>query len=236
MRIFQLTDAMEFPHPGQAHSEGLLAFGGDLQPKRIIKAYANGIFPWYEEGEPILWWSPDPRLVMKPTDFKCSKSLLKTVQRGHFSVSFDTNFEAVIESCANTVRKDSEGTWITTKLTKAFIELHHLGLAHSVEVWENKALVGGLYGLALGTVFFGESMFHTKTDASKVALFYLTGFLAEHKFELIDAQQDTAHLRSLGAYTINRNEFLNLLSDHVQKASLIGNWGNGKMKEQIVEI
>lgn len=236
MRIFQLTEAMEFPHPGLALSEGLLAFGGDLQPKRMIKAYANGIFPWYEEGEPILWWSPDPRLVMKPTEFKCSKSLLKTVQRGHFSVSFDTNFEAVIKSCANTVRKDSEGTWITTELTKAFIELHRLGLAHSVEVWENSCLVGGLYGLALGTVFFGESMFHTKTDASKVALYYLTRFLTENKFELIDAQQDTAHLRSLGAYTIDRNEFLDLLSDHVQKASLTGNWGNGEMKEQIVEI
>lgn len=236
MRIFQLTEAIEFPHPGLALNEGLLAFGGDLKPRRILKAYSKGIFPWYEEGEPILWWSPDPRLVMKPTGFKCSKSLEKKISRTVFKTTFDADFKRVIQSCAVTVRKDSEGTWITADLIKAFIKLHQMGLAHSVEVWDGSRLVGGLYGLALGKVFFGESMFHFQSDASKVAMFYLTQFLASNDFKLIDAQQDTPHLRSLGAYTIDRKYFLELLSEWVSEDSLVGNWGDGSARKKRIEF
>jgi leucyl/phenylalanyl-tRNA---protein transferase len=227
MYIYQLNDSIVFPPAHAAIAEGLLAIGGDLKPERLIKAYSEGIFPWYEEDQPILWWSPDPRLILKPDDVYVSKSLKKAIREKHFEISFDAHFEAVIDACANTLREGSEGTWITPELSSAFIELHKMGLAHSVEAIKDGKLVGGLYGLSLGTAFFGESMFHTEKDASKVAFVYLVDFLRANGFELIDAQQDTPHLRSFGAKTIARSSFLEILKTIIANPSLVGNWGNG---------
>ncbi|MDP2235196.1 MAG: leucyl/phenylalanyl-tRNA--protein transferase [Bacteroidales bacterium] len=227
MYIYQLNESIVFPPAHAALAEGLLAIGGDLRPERLIKAYSEGIFPWYEEDQPILWWSPDPRLVLKPEDVYVSKSLKKTIREKRFEISFDTNFEAVIDACANTLRGEAEGTWITPELRDAFIYLHKTGLAHSVEAYKEGKLAGGLYGLSLGTAFFGESMFYNEKDASKVAFFYLVDFLKSNGFELIDAQQDTPHLRSFGAKTIARSSFLEILKTITAKPSLVGNWGNG---------
>ncbi len=235
MYIYQLNESIVFPPAHAALAEGLLAIGGDLRPERLIKAYSEGIFPWYEEDQPILWWSPNPRLVLKPEDFYVSKSLKKTIREKRFEISFDTNFEAVIDACANTLRCGAEGTWITPELRDAFIHLHKMGLAHSVEAYKEGKLAGGLYGLSLGTAFFGESMFHIEKDASKVAFVYLADFLKSKRFELIDAQQDTPHLRSFGAKTIARSSFLEILKTITTKPSLVGNWGNGNYSRIKIE-
>ncbi len=234
MRIFQLDDSLDFPHPELAHPEGLLAYGGDLSPLRILKAYSMGIFPWYEEGQPILWWSPNPRLIVYPEKIKVSKSLRQLINRNKFKITFDTSFEAVMRSCANTRRKEGGNTWITEDLIQSFVILHRSGLAHSVETWYEGKLVGGLYGLSLGKVFFGESMFHTHDNASKVAFVHLGRFLLENGIKLIDVQQDTPHLRSLGGEITERANFLNLLHDYCNQTSLVGNWGtNNITKMQI---
>jgi leucyl/phenylalanyl-tRNA---protein transferase len=235
MYIYQLNDSIVFPPAQTAIAEGLLAMGGDLKPERLLKAYSEGIFPWYEEGQPILWWSPDPRLILRPDALYISKSLKKTIRENRFKISYDTNFEGVIDACANTLRDDSDGTWITEDLRNAFIELHRMGLAHSVEATQDGELVGGLYGLSLGTVFFGESMFHVVKDASKVAFVYLVEFLKANDFELIDAQQDTPHLRSFGASALKRREFLELMKSMVFKPSLVGNWGTNDVKKIKIE-
>ncbi|NQU34206.1 MAG: leucyl/phenylalanyl-tRNA--protein transferase [Bacteroidetes bacterium] len=225
MPIYQLSDSYVFPNPAMAEPDGLLAVGGDLNPLRLIEAYSNGIFPWYSDDQPILWWSPDPRMVLFPNDFRRHKSLKKVVESGIFKVSFDRMFEKVIELCGKVTREDQEGeTWITDDMKQAYIELHHMGIAHSVEVYHEDNLVGGLYGLSLGRTFFGESMFHTVTDASKVALWYLVDRLSELEFDIIDVQQETNHLKSLGANSINRKEFLHLLSQSLKKEGIIGNW------------
>jgi leucyl/phenylalanyl-tRNA--protein transferase len=230
MKIYQLGSTFEFPHPGKAPAEGLLAFGGDLDPYRLIVAYSQGIFPWYSDDSPILWWSPDPRMVMKPEEFTTSKSLNQLIRKIIYSVTFDQECERVMRSCATVVRPDEAGTWISEELIQAFIQLHLMGLAHSVEVWYEGKLVGGLYGLALGKIFFGESMFYHLRDASKFALFHLCRFLHQHEFILIDAQQDTPHLRSLGARTMDRADFLQILEQQKDQNSLIGNWGDGSAK------
>ncbi|MDR0969482.1 MAG: leucyl/phenylalanyl-tRNA--protein transferase [Lentimicrobiaceae bacterium] len=231
MTIYLLSDDyLGFPPVEEATEEGIVAVGGDLSINRLINAYINGIFPWYNEGEPIVWYSPDPRLVLRPEDIKISKSLRKTLKNNTFEVRFDTNFEQIIHCCAQTKRKGSQGTWITNDIIKSYTKLHEIGIAHSVEVYKNQELTGGLYGLSLGNVFFGESMFHTSTDASKVAFVHLCKFLHENEFQLIDAQQDTNHLRSLGAYTISRKQFLKLLEKHVFKPTLLGNWGDDSAK------
>lgn len=193
--------------------DGLLAVGGCLSPERLINAYQRGIFPWYNPDEPILWWSPNPRLVLFPDNLIVSRSLSKTLRKNVFTVSFDTAFEQVIAACAQP-RKDSEGTWITSDINQAYIDLHHQGFAHSAEVWFNDELVGGLYGVALGQVFFGESMFHTKTDASKVAFVSLVAQLKVWDYQLIDCQVHTTHLQSLGAEEIDRREFVKLLNQY----------------------
>ncbi len=212
MPVYQLPDdEMIFPHPDLANEEGLLAVGGDLSVPRLLLAYTNGIFPWYNEGEPVLWWSPDPRLVLFPDEFKRQKSLRLLVNKSRFQVTFDKAFEQVIEQCGNVKRKNQKGTWITKEMKIAYTKLHKLGIARSVETWENGKLVGGLYGLLIGKVFFGESMFHTVDNASKVAFWYLIEKLRKNDIQLIDAQQDTPHLRSLGARLIPRKEFLTLL-------------------------
>lgn len=197
-----------FPDPATAATEpdGLLAMGGDLDPERLLAAYRRGIFPWYEAGQPILWWSPDPRAVLLPADLRVSRSLRRTLRSGRFRVSVDQAFPAVIAACAST-REDS-GTWITPDMQRAYGRLHQLGHAHAIETWQGDELVGGLYGIAIGRVFFGESMFSTATDASKVALCHLVGMARSHGLELIDCQVATGHLQSLGSRLLPRPAFL----------------------------
>lgn len=212
MPCYQLDDQLWFPPVDAAEDYGLLAVGGDLSPERLLFAYSLGIFPWYNEGEPILWWSPDPRCVLLPKELHVSRSLRKTLRRETFQVSFNKAFERVIIACRDERCRDGgEGTWITPEMLRAYLNLHRLGFAHSVECWQGDELVGGLYGLCLGRCFFGESMFNLKTDASKVALVVLAESLKESGFELIDCQQTTGHLLSMGARDIPRARFLQLL-------------------------
>jgi leucyl/phenylalanyl-tRNA--protein transferase len=190
---------------------GLLAAGRDLSPQRLLQAYRGGIFPWYSAGQPVLWWSPDPRMVLHLDEFKLSRSLVKTLRRvrreGHWQVDVDRDFEAVMRECA-APRPEQDGTWITPQVLQAYVGLHRLGFAHSVEVRENDLLVGGLYGVAIGRMFFGESMFARRTDASKCALATLVDLLQTHGFSVIDCQQATAHLASMGARQVPRDAFL----------------------------
>ncbi len=201
----------DFPPVEQALAEpdGLLAVGGDLSPPRLLKAYRHGVFPWYNPGEPILWWSPDPRLILFPQRLKISRSLKKTLRKESFSLTFDRAFAEVIDACS-APRKGVGGTWITPEMKIAYLRLHALGHAHSVECWHAGRLVGGLYGVAIGRVFFGESMFHRCSNASKVAFVHLTQSLQRWKYALIDCQVRTEHLLSLGAEEIPRSEFIRL--------------------------
>jgi len=198
-----------FPPIAAALSEpnGLLAAGGDLSPERLLAAYRHGIFPWYSDGQPILWWSPDPRMVLYTSELRVSRSLAKRVRSGTFDVRVDTAFRRVIEACASVPRAGQRGTWIMPEIIAAYMELHRRGYAHSVESWRDGRLVGGLYGLALGRMFFGESMFALETDASKVALVGLVGKLRELDVPLVDCQQETAHLAAFGARPIARERF-----------------------------
>jgi len=205
----------KFPDIETALSEpdGLLAAGGCLSSQRLINAYKQGIFPWYSPGEPILWWSPNPRLVLFPEKLKASRSLQKTIRKKMFSISYDQNFAQVMQYCA-APRADEMGTWITEEMYQAYTTLHQQGLAHSFEAWFDGELVGGLYGIAIGQVFFGESMFHRKTNASKVAFYHLVTQLSSWGYQLIDCQIHTNHLISLGAEEINRMDFSSLLKQY----------------------
>jgi leucyl/phenylalanyl-tRNA--protein transferase len=224
MPIYRLIDELVFPPPEQAEPDGLLAVGGDLSAKRLILAYQSGIFPWYEEGQPLLWWSPDPRLVLEPEEFHVSKRLAQTIKNGKFKVTFDQAFVSVIQSCATAPRKGQSGTWITHEMQEAYIRLHQLGVAHSVESWLGGELVGGIYGVSLGKCFFGESMFSTESDASKIALAVLVRRLIDWEFQLIDAQVTSPHLLSLGAKEIPRKLFLERLKDTVRLPTIKGKW------------
>lgn len=235
--IYQLNDDnCFFPPVDHANRDGLLAFGGDLTPQRLIMSYANGIFPWYNEDEPILWWSLDPRLVIRPGEMKVSKSLRHTLRSGKFDMRIDTRFREVITHCAETPREGQDGTWILDEMIEAYCHLHELGIAHSFECYLDGKLVGGLYGVSIGKVFFGESMFHTVTDASKVAFYHLHQFLRINGFKLIDCQQETSHLMSLGAYTIPRSEFINELKILTREASMVGNWGGKECEALFLHI
>lgn len=211
-------DSTTFPNPDKAEADGLLAIGGDLSPKRLITAYRRGIFPWFNDDDPILWWSLDPRMVMPVGDFRCSKSLLRTLKSQRYEVRVDTCFEEVIARCADTERPDQPGTWIVPDMITAYTRLHDMGYAHSFETFLNGQLVGGLYGVSVGRFFSGESMFHTHTDASKVAFAKLVEYCALHGFDFIDAQQPTQHLFSLGASPIPRKQFLGMLGKAVDPA------------------
>ena len=236
-RIFQLNDNdYSFPPASMANKDGLLAFGGDLSPERIIVAYANGIFPWYSENEPLLWWSLDPRLVIRPGEMRVSKSLRHTLHSGRFECRIDTAFEAVMRNCAQTPREGQDGTWITDEMLDAYVQLHQMGLAHSFETYQEGELVGGLYGVSLGKLFCGESMFHHVSDASKVAFHHLHEFLMLHGFKLIDCQQETRHLVSLGAYTMDCQDYLAEIKQLVQEPTLKGNWGDGSAKQYLITI
>jgi leucyl/phenylalanyl-tRNA---protein transferase len=213
-----------FPPPEGADADGLVAVGGDLSLPRLLEAYRQGIFPWYEEGGPVLWWSPDPRLILDPEKFRASRSLRAVIRKGRFEVRFDTAFAEVIRACAQTKRRGEVGTWITPEVQSAYTALHELGYAHSIESWVQGELAGGLYGLLLGRCFFGESMFARRTDASKVALAALVDFLKAREVRLIDCQVTSAHLRSLGAKEIPRAEFLRRLREALQHPTRREKW------------
>lgn len=224
MPVFRLSSEILFPDPSLAEEDGLLAVGGDLTPDRILRAYAEGIFPWFNEGSPILWWSPDPRLVLFPEELHVSASLARTMRRGSFRVSADTAFGQVIRGCARSRRSGQSGTWITEEMIEAYEELHRIGFAHSFEAWTGDVLAGGLYGVAIGGAFFGESMFSERADASKVAFARGVEFLGSSGIELIDCQVRTDHLVRLGAREIPRTHFLDLLDDLVGKPALPTAW------------
>ena len=239
MPVYMLKDEVyDFPPVSQSTKDGLLAIGGDLSPERLLVAYSSGIFPWYSEGEPILWWALDPRMVLRPEDIKVTKSLWKTIESNKYSCSFDADFEGVIRACATMPRTDDQAEeeedqdepspWISEEMIAAYCDLNDLGIAHSVEVYQENELVGGLYGVSVGKVFCAESMFHTKADASKVALYNLCQFLTRNGIELIDAQQETAHMKRMGAAPITRREFMKKLKKLVNgQETLVGNWGDG---------
>ncbi len=221
-----LPQAPLFPPVERALAEpnGLLAAGGDLAPERILAAYRRGIFPWFGEGDPILWWSPDPRMVLFPAEFKVSRSLAKTLRNKSYEVRLDTAFPEVVAACAETPRHGQSGTWITPAMRDAYDRLHLLGYAHSVETWMDGRLAGGLYGIALGRVFYGESMFAHATDASKIALAHLCRFLEQRDFAVIDCQMETEHLASLGARPIPRREFVAGLARWTRSGMVPGRW------------
>lgn len=223
--LSEMDNVDAFPPVEQAlkDPEGLVAAGGDLSPERLQAAYRRGIFPWYSRGQPILWWSPDPRTVLVPTDLKVSRSLAKSIRNAGLTVRFDTAFAEVIAACGDRQHR-AEGTWIVREMRAAYCKLHDLGLAHSVEVWRGSELVGGLYGVALGRVFYGESMFSRVTDASKVALKYLCDELIRREFVLIDCQMATPHLMSLGAKLVPRKNFIDTLASHAIPPDPVGNW------------
>jgi leucyl/phenylalanyl-tRNA--protein transferase len=224
MPVFRLNEDIRFPPPHLAVREGLLAVGGDLSPERLLLAYRSGIFPWYDEDEPILWWSPDPRMVLLPGDFHMSRRLARTLRGGEFTVTVDTAFRAVIEACANAPRPGQGGTWIMPEMVEAYTRLHDLGYAHSVECRRDGKLVGGLYGVSLGRCFFGESMFHEVTDASKVAFAALVLRATEWAFALIDCQVPNPHLTRLGARKMRRAVFLKLLEHSLDAPDRVGKW------------
>jgi|TARA_B110000967_G_scaffold141374_1_gene144552 leucyl/phenylalanyl-tRNA--protein transferase len=204
-----LNETIKFPPLTEANSEGLLAVGGDLSPERVLYAYQNGIFPWYESDQPILWWAPDPRFVLYPHKLKVSKSTKQILKNQSFKITVNRNFKDVIQACANVKREAQSGTWITDKMIETYCELHQRGIAKSVEVWQNKKLVGGLYGVELNdTIFCGESMFSYVSNASKIGFI---SFVQNSKYKLIDCQLHTNHLESLGAEPISRIEFMNYL-------------------------
>lgn len=218
------NEATFFPSALLADADGLLAVGGNLKPESLLEAYSAGIFPWYSDDQPILWWSPDPRMVLFPKEFKRHKNLSKTINTQGFKICFDANFKQVIENCSKAPRPGQEGTWITDEMKQSYILMNELGYAHSVETYLDDQLVGGLYGLSLGNTFFGESMFHYQKDASKVALWHLVNKMLEWNFTMIDVQQETEHLRSLGARTISRKTFLTLLEQSLKFPTKKGNW------------
>ena len=214
MAIFVIEDDLSFPPVHLAEPDGLLAIGGDLSPERLILAYKKGIFPWYE-GDHILWWSPDPRCVLFPTELKISHSMKQSLKQPAFEFTIDRAFSRVINECKTTKRKDQRGTWITNEVEKAYNKMHQMGHAHSAEAWKNGELAGGLYGIRIGKVFFGESMFSKSSNASKFAFINFIQQLKNDGVELIDCQVYTPHLESLGARMIPRSEFVKLLASLV---------------------
>ncbi|MDB5227934.1 MAG: aat [Bacteroidota bacterium] len=221
--IYLLDEKLTFP-PVENADKGILAIGGDLSVERLLLAYKSGIFPWFSKGEPIIWWSPDPRFVLMPGDLHVSRSMRRVLNSNTFTVTFDTVFPDVIKQCALVERKGEDGTWITNSMMKAYIKLHDGGYAHSVEVWKEELLVGGLYGVSLGKAFFAESMFHTVTNASKFALIKLVELMRQKDFHFLDAQVHTDHVSTLGAKNISRKKFIKLLEKALQEETWKGKW------------
>jgi len=206
------TPETQFPSPNSASEEGLVAVGGEITTKRVLSAYRQGIFPWYSEDQPVLWWSPEPRAILYPDGIKISRSLKKTLRHSKYSITADTAFSEVVKACAGPrIQSPTGGTWITAEMMDTYNQLHQLGYGHSIEVWDEEKLVGGLYGLSLGSAFFGESMFSHQSDASKLALVYLAKFSKSSCIDFIDCQLPTNHLASMGAINISRKEYLRIL-------------------------
>lgn len=224
MPVHRLTDEPAFPDPREARADGLLAVGGDLSPQRLLLAYQLGIFPWYSDDSPILWWSPPRRCVMAPADFHVSRSLRRLLRQQRFTFTFDRAFDKVIRACAATRRSSGQGTWITPEMIQAYGALHTAGFAHSVEAWGDGGLAGGIYGVSLGRAFFGESMFTRVTNASKAAFCVLAQRLRDWEFPLIDCQITNPHLQTLGAYEISRTEFLQRLAHAQRFPTRRGRW------------
>jgi leucyl/phenylalanyl-tRNA--protein transferase len=224
MPVYQIPDELIFPDPELAEDDGLLGVGGDLSPERLRLAYSNGIFPWFSKGEPIMWWSPDPRCVLRPEKLKISTSLRQALKKGNYKVRFDTCFDEVVRQCSAAKRKGQRGTWITKEMVQAYIRLHELGFAHSTEVFMDGELAGGLYGISIGMTYSGESMFHLRPEASKIALWHLVQRLKDWKFPLIDCQVTNPHLLSLGAEEMPRKEFLKQVIRDRQKPGHKGRW------------
>lgn len=224
MPLFRLSKKLDFPPTHFAGSDGLLCIGGDLSPKRLVLAYEKGIFPWFSKNEPLLWWSPDPRLVIFPGNIHISKSLKKKIKRSPFDIKIDNAFEKTIRSCVIVRKERDEGTWIIPEMVAAYTKLHYLGYAHSIEAWSDNRLVGGLYGVCLGGSFFGESMFSFESDASKIALVALANFLKKNNFDLIDCQVTTQHLLDMGAVEIPRDTFLYILQQSVKRVDIDNIW------------
>ncbi len=224
MPVYRLGESLAFPPPDEADASGLLAVGGDLSPDRLLLAYSSGIFPWPLVERPLLWFSPDPRMVLKPAEIAVSRSLRKTLRRGGFEVRLDTAFHRVVQRCAKVPRRGEAGTWITGAMADAYTRLHELGFAHSAETWQNGELVGGLYGVSLGSAFFGESMFADRPDASKTAFVVLVRQLADWGFDLIDCQVHTDHLARFGAREWTRRRFLTALQRSLAAATRRGAW------------
>ena len=226
MPVFRLSEEILFPDPSLAERDGLLAVGGDLSTDRLLLAYESGIFPWYNEDEPILWFSPNPRCVLFPKSLKVSKSMRQVLRKEEFEITYDQAFSEVIEACAQIPRHGQAGTWITSEMKEAYIRLHKEGYAHSAEAWQDGKLVGGLYGVSLGNAFFGESMFARKSNASKAAFITFVNMLENKGFAMIDCQTPTRHLASLGAVNMRRSDFLVLLRNCLRKETLRGSWSN----------
>ncbi|MCH9681555.1 MAG: leucyl/phenylalanyl-tRNA--protein transferase [Deltaproteobacteria bacterium] len=224
MPVYALPDELWFPDTAQATADGLLAVGGDLSPERLLLAYRSGIFPWYSDDRPILWWCPSPRLILLPENLHVGRSLRKTQRRAPYRLSLDEAFPDVIRACAKAARPGQFGTWITEDMQQAYIELHRRGVAHSVEAWDGDTLVGGLYGLALGGVFFGESMFARSPDASKLAFATLVEQLRTWGFTLVDCQVVTDHLLRFGAHEVELPEFLERLQRALKHPQRPGPW------------
>jgi leucyl/phenylalanyl-tRNA--protein transferase len=224
MPIFRLADDFLFPPAELASPSGILAVGGDLSPERLILAYQKGIFPWYSEGEPIIWWSPDPRFVLFPAELYVSRSMRQVIRKDTFTITYDRRFRDVVDNCRQS-RKDRSGSWITDDMLEAYCRLHDLGFAHSVEAWAGGVLAGGLYGVSLGSCFFGESMFTRMSNASKAALITLVSVIRGLGFAVVDCQVYTDHLLSLGARMIPRTEYLDLLATNTALPTMQGNWG-----------
>jgi leucyl/phenylalanyl-tRNA--protein transferase len=224
MPLYVLTDDLVFPPPELAQKDGLLAVGGDLSVERLLLAYQMGIFPWYSEDVPLLWWSPDPRLVLYPNELHVSKSLQKVIKKRIFHITIDTAFRQVMTACAQIDRPTQDGTWILEEMIEAYCRLHEVGYAHSVEVWHDRELAGGLYGISLGRCFFGESMFSRQSNASKVALYSLVMYIKQFQFDLIDCQVTTEHLVRLGAREIPRAQFLSELADSLRHPTIKRKW------------
>ncbi len=221
MPVFTLSKRLSFPPSHLAIKEGLLAVGGDLSVERLLLAYRSGIFPWYSQGEPILWWSPDPRLVLYPEELKISRSLSRIMKKNIFRITFDQAFDKVIQACADVKRSYGEGTWITDEMKSAYCQLNRKGYAHSVEAWHENNLVGGLYGVSIGRAFFGESMFSTVSNASKVAFATFVQKLEQLEFKLIDCQVKTEHLLRFGAREVSRKTFIEQLEKAVEDPTVL---------------
>ena len=222
--VFRIPAPLLFPDPTLADPSGLLGVGGDLSPERLLLAYRSGIFPWYSDGQPILWWSPDPRMVLFTDQIRVGRSLAKRIRQARFEIRVDTAFGEVIRGCAEVERPEQDGTWITDEMDDAYLRLHDLGYAHSIEAWRDGELVGGLYGVAVGRLFSGESMFAREADASKVAFVHITRQLARWGFPLIDCQVHTQHLERFGAVEIDRSEYLDWVRRLADRPARPGPW------------